>query len=198
MLSRRWEKFKQINKKTFFMPEDVSSVLNIETNSARVLCSRYSKNGIFIKLKNNYYAFAAIWELNKEEDFFQVANVLQVPSYVSFMTALAHYGITSQVQRNFFESVSVKRTVQYNVKDSEFLYCKLNKKYYFDFVKKGSFFIATPEKAFLDCVYLFSFGKYRADFDSISVEKLNKKKILGLLTKYPERIKKSVKKICRI
>ena len=78
------------------------------------------------------------------------------------------------------------------------MYSKVDKKYYFDFVKNGRFFIATPEKAFLDCVYLFSFGKYKADFDSIDFEKLNMKKIFGLLLKYPERIKKSIKKICKI
>ena len=45
------------------------------------------------------------------EQKFIIANIYQVPSYISLMTALDYYEITTQMQRDFIESVILKRTV---------------------------------------------------------------------------------------
>ena len=130
-------------------------VLNIKVESARVLCSRYVKKGIFIRPKKGFYILASKWEHLTMENFYKISNFLQVPSYISFMTALSKYEVTTQVQRNFFESASLKRTKHIEVKDVTFHFYKLNKKYYFDFVKKDHVFIASKEKALLDSLYLW-------------------------------------------
>ncbi len=59
-------------------------------------------------------------------------------------------------------------------------------------------FIATKEKAFLDAMYLYSFGKYSFDLDSIDLSKLDVKKIDELLKNFPEKTIKLVKRKCRI
>jgi hypothetical protein len=114
------------------------------------------------------------------------------------MTALSRYEVTTQVQRNFFESASLKRTKHIEVKDVTFNFYKLNRKYYFDFLKEGHFFIATMEKALLDSLYLYSFGKYRIDISSIDFDKFDNNKIKQMLDIYPPKTAKTVKKLCRI
>ncbi|MFA5272038.1 MAG: hypothetical protein WC412_06865 [Candidatus Omnitrophota bacterium] len=191
-------KLQKLRVKPFFTVEDVATLLSEKEGSARVLCSRYMKEGLFIRLKNNFYLLSEAWRNIDQEELFQISNFLQVPSYVSFMTALSYYGITTQVQNNFFESVSLKRTKKINVDGKSFYFYKLNKKLYSGFIKKDNFFIATKEKAFLDMVYLFSFGKYKIDFSSLDIRKLDNKKIKSLLKAYPSKTKKIIERICKI
>jgi hypothetical protein len=44
-----------------------------------------------------------------------------------------------------------------------FKYSKIKKEFYFSFVKKDNFFIATPEKALVDALYFMVKGKYKLD-----------------------------------
>ncbi len=45
----------------------------------------------------------------------KIANILQVLSYISLMTAWLSIVITTQAQNNYQESVCLKRSVAYNV-----------------------------------------------------------------------------------
>jgi len=191
-------KIQKLRDKPFFTVEDVAVLLSEKEKSARVLCSRYTKEGIFVRLKNNFYLLNEAWRNLDQEELFRISNFLQVPSYISFMTALSCYGITTQVQNNFFESVSLKRTKKINVDGRSFYFYKLNKKLYSGFIKKDNFFIATKEKAFLDTVYLFSFGKYKIDFSSLDIRKLDTKKIKSILKMYPSKTRKIIERLCKI
>jgi hypothetical protein len=113
------------------------------------------------------------------------------------MTALSYYEITTQVQREVIESVCVKRTLKKTIENTEFNFYKINRTLYFDFLKKDDFFIASKEKAFVDAVYLYSFGKYSFDFDSIDISKLDMKKIKKIINNFPERTKQALKKYAR-
>ncbi|MEN6422493.1 MAG: hypothetical protein ABFD76_11165, partial [Smithella sp.] len=125
-------------------------------------------------------------------------NILQVPSYISLMSALAYYDVTSQVQKSYQESICLKRSIVYNVREAVFNYIKLQEQYYGDFVKTDGIFIASKEKAFMDAAYLYSFGKYRFDIDSLDIKKLDMKKLKNILKIYPQKTKETVKKLCGI
>jgi len=189
-------KIQNLGHLPYFTVGNVADVLGIRIESARVFCSRYAKNGLFIKLKNNFYSTSQKLENIEEKELMAIANILQVPSYVSFMTALAYYGITTQVQRNFAESGSLKRSIEYEAKGITFKYYKLKKKYYFDFKRLDGLFIATKEKSFLDSAYLYSFGKYRFDVSSLDLNKLDKSRLKNLVKLYPEKTRKIVRKLC--
>jgi len=194
----RYFDLEKLKNKLFFTVEDVAENFNIKIASSRVLCYRYVKKGIFIRLKKDFYILAYKWENLSWEDFFILSNYLQVPSYISFMTALSFYEVSTQIQRNFFESASLKRSLSFNVKGAIFNFYKLKRDYYFDFFKKENFFIATKEKAFVDSVYLYSLGRYKLDFSSLDLDKLDKKRIKNILRKFPQRTKDIVKEICKI
>lgn len=194
----RYAELRKLKERLYFTVEDLQNLLGIKPESARVLCTRYSKKGIFIRLKKNFYVLNERWDGFSQEDYLKISNLLQVPSYISFMTALSFYEITTQVQRDYFESASVKRSVRFNIKGITFNFYKLKKQHYFDFIKKGDIFIATKEKAFIDAVYLYSFGKYRLDFSSLDLDKLNKGKIKKILKAYPQKTIGIAKKLCGI
>jgi predicted transcriptional regulator of viral defense system len=194
----KYLELKALESKPYFTSQDVAEILGIKHASAIVLSTRYVKKGLFIRLKKDLYVIKDRWQRNSHSEYFQIANILQVPSYISLLTALSFYEVTTQVQRGFFESVCVKRTARYEIDGILFNYYKLNKELYFDFIKQGDFFIATKEKALLDAVYLWSFGKYSFDLSSIDISKIDLKRLKKLLTKYPDRTKRAVEKICKI
>lgn len=193
-----YPELRKLREKTYFTVEDLRGLLTIKPESARVLCSRYVKNGFFVRLKRNFYVLNERWENLTREDYFKVSNILQVPSYISLLTALSFYEVTTQIQRDYFESVSLKRSVNYNIKGASFSFYKIKRNYYFDFVRENDIFIATKEKAFIDSIYLYSFGKYKIDFSSLDIDKLDKSRITEILKLYPQKTINIARRLCGI
>lgn len=193
-----YPELRALKTKGYFGVEDLRDLLKITQESARVVCSRYTKTGVFVRLKNNLYVLQEKWEGFGRADFFKTANVLQVPSYISFMTALSFHEVTTQVQQTYFESVSLKRSMKANIDGSAFMYYKLKKEYYFDFFRKDGFFIATREKALTDSLYLHSFGKYSFDAHSIDFRSFDTKKLKDILKKFPLKTRAVADKLCKI
>jgi predicted transcriptional regulator of viral defense system len=185
-------KFLELNKikKLYFGYEEISRILSITLPSARVSANRYVHQGLLVKLKRNIYVLKEKWNVLKREDKFALANLVQVPSYISLMTALDYYEITTQMQREFIESVAVKRTKEKEVDTTVFNFTKINANLYFGFKKDKDFFIATPEKAFVDALYLMSLGRYNFDIDSIDFGKLNRNEIMGMVKRFPVKTQK--------
>lgn len=193
-----YPELRKLNGKLYFNREDIEDLFSIKPASAKVLCSRYVKNNYLVRIKKDFYSLSENWATYVQGDFFAIANILQVPSYISLMTALAYYEITTQVQRNYFESIAQKRTLKTTVAGVKFDFYKFKKEYYFDFVKKQGFFIATKEKAFIDAVYLYSLGRYPLDVHSLDLKKLDIKRVSALAKAFPLKTRNMVRDLCRI
>jgi predicted transcriptional regulator of viral defense system len=181
-------------KKFYFGYEDISRAFGISPASAKITASRYTKQGILLRMKKNMYVMREVWDAAGREDKLLLANLGQVPSYISLMTALDYYEITTQMQRDFFESVAVKRSKEIHMNNSVFRYVKLAGNLYNGFKKEKDFFIATPEKAFLDACYLMSYGRYSLDFSSLDTNKLDQTEIERLSHQFPLKTKKMLKR----
>lgn len=188
----RYNDLKKI-KKIYFSYHDIASILSISDGSAKVLASRYVKQGYLIRLKNNYYIFRDKWDNLDYIGKMKIANIIQVPSYISLMTALSYYEITTQVQQNYFESISIYRTFSREIEETTFKYSKIKKDIYFGFNKVKGLFISLPEKAFIDAVYLDYWGKYHLDISSIDLGKIDQKKLNQLLQIYSGNFKTYIK-----
>jgi len=172
-------------KSLYFSARDVARAFALSEGAARLTCHRYAKEGLFIRLIRDVYVLSENWSHAKAMDFYILANRIQVPSYISFTTALAFYEITTQVQQNYIESVSQVRTKNVKVMKTEFQYMKIQRGLYWGYVKKNDCFIALPEKAMLDALYLMCLGRYRLDLGSIDLSKLDQRKLNRLLKRYP-------------
>ncbi|MBP7795454.1 MAG: hypothetical protein KA059_01615 [Elusimicrobiales bacterium] len=198
MLSKNIIKISDLIDKPYFTVYDISNKLGITIDGARVFCSRYVKKKLFIKIKQNYYCFYSQWDKNSLTDYFSILSVLRVPSYVSLSNALYYYGITTQMPATVVEGITLGMTKEYNINGRIFKYFKIKEKFYSNFKKEKNFFIAEKEKAFLDCIYLYSFGKYSLDLNAIDLNKIDIKKLKKLSKKYPNKTIRAMEKICRI
>jgi len=177
---------------TFFTVQKIAELLNISEASARVLASRYAAKNLLLSPKKNFYLLPERVKALSKEDTFYLSSLLQTPSYVSLQTALAYHEITTQMPRNFIEAVNPVRTCSYALADIDFAYTKIKKNLYFDFERKGHFFIASPEKALLDASYLEVLNRYSMDWSSLDFSKFDAKKIRKLAKKFPKKVQKFI------
>ena len=112
---------------------------------------------------------------------------------MSLMTALCFHGVSTQVQRNWYESVSARKSVVLEMRGISFRYQKVRPQIYGGFVQNEGVFIATPEKAFLDAVYLNALGRYPLDWASLDLGRLDHTALSALMGPYPERVKTKVR-----
>ena len=178
------------NWKALFSPDDVAYTLGIQPASAAVLCSRYVKKGLLVRLKRGLYARTEQLRNFDDQDLFRLANFLQVPSYISLT------GLTTQVQRGFFESISLKRTRKFRVAQFTFHYSKISVDLYKGFEKVKGVFIALPEKALLDSFYLASLGRYSLDTSALDLTKVKSEVLEVLLLLFPSRVRTFMEKCC--
>jgi predicted transcriptional regulator of viral defense system len=180
--------------KLYFGYEDIARVRGISLASAKVTASRYVRQGLLLRLKKNLYVLRESWNAASKEDKFRLANLGQSPSYISLTSALDYYEMTTQTQRDFFESIAVKRTKEIQVNGTVFRYSKINETLYFGFKKEKGFFIATPEKALLDSFYLMSYGRYSLDLSALDMDKLDRQIINRLSSKFPLKTQNMLKR----
>lgn len=112
---------------------------------------------------------------------------MQVPSYVSLGSALSYHGVTTQIQRNWVESVALKRTVWFQAGGTAFHYFKVNRGLYFGFAREGKTFMATREKAFIDACHLSVYGNYALDWNACDLSRLDRNALASLMAPFPQR-----------
>jgi len=169
------------SKKLVLTINDIAKELSISNESAKVTANRYTKSSSLLRIKRNFYIITQRFKELKESELFQVANLIEVPSYISLTSALSYFNVTSQQLQNIVESISVKRSKVRTVKNIEFRYHKVKKTFYSGFYRSENFFIAEPEKAFADSVYMTAINRYSLDFEAVDFKKLNISKVTQYL-----------------
>jgi len=168
-----------------FTTREIAGLTGTSLGSATQNLSRLAGRGIIKKIMQG------VWGLTSDKRFspFQVIPFLapQGRTYLSFISALHFHGVISQIPQvmtvaGTVHSKKVKTSV--GVFDVHQISGDLFDG--FDWHEGGDYLIATPEKAFVDCLYLASRkGKRFAHFPELDAELLDKKKI----NKWLERIK---------
>lgn len=167
---------------------------------------KWTKTGEVIRLRKGLFT------LNNEDRRIGlsrrlIANVLYSPSYVSLESALSFYGMIPDAVFTT-TSVTSKKTQRFKNAFGEFTYRSIKKNAFFGFVVvKDEFgsdcFIATPEKALLDFIYLNVSAKTKIDssfFDGSmrlqNAEHLNIKKMMKMAKQMEsKKLEATIKKL---
>ena len=191
MLSKNIEKLQELSKNAYFTLDDVAQTFGLQQDSARVFCSRYVKKGLLVRLKNNLYTTSWKWENLTRDDFFIIANIMQVPSYISLMSALAYYEVTTR-RGGLIEAWA--GGIVYNIRQADG--CMKVSGHITTALSKLTVFIATKKRP--GCGLPVFIGKYRFDADSLDLKKLDFNKLKKMIKNYPQKTKDTVKRLCRI
>lgn len=129
----------------------------------------YVQRGELIALRRGLYA------KDHQYDRLELATKIYTPSYISFETVLAQAGIIFQYYKQIFVATYQNKTIECD--DQEYTYKKLKEPLLTTLEgleDRGSYFIATKERAFLDTLYLNKeyFFDNLAPLDPTKIEKL--------------------------
>lgn len=171
-----------------FSVQQLSNLIGRKRSVATVYLSRFVKNKMAKRVKKGKIAFT--------DDDFVIATQLVEPSYISLDSALLYYGIIKQVTRNV-ECVTTRNS--FNYKNLGIRYHKIPKSLFFGYTiqKRGSsyVFMAEPEKALLDGLYLNLYSKRELMLNLKQMELINIVRLTALLSQFKGRGSKKLHKV---
>lgn len=152
--------------KTFTL-EELRNYFNQKPASMKVQLFRLCKNKKLIRLKQNLYTFPDF-----HPNVFIIGQQMVFPSYYSLESVLSWNGIIPEGSAAY-TLITSKKTQQYGNEFGTFSYRHLQPEFFFGVEqRKDGAWVATPEKALLDYLYLNS-KKFKADFNCWQAERFD-------------------------
>lgn len=172
------------SNKTVFSSKEIALLWREQGNvNFRSRLSYYVKMGKLIRLRHGIYA------KDKNYNRLELATKIYTPSYISFETVLTRSGISFQYYDKIFVSSYISREIIVDKQKIEFVGVKkdilINT---IGIEHKNGFYIAGPERAFLDRIYVSK------DYHFDHLDVLNWKKVFEILPMYHnKRMEKKVR-----
>ena len=142
------EKIKKLNLGIFTIP-DISRIIGKDRNYAILYAKRLSERGIIKRIEKGKYTLP-------ETDPMVVATNLILPSYISFLSALNYYQLTTQIPTSI--QVVTSRSKKEIIFDKKIIFIKFDKKRIFGYRKEkignNHAFIGEIEKIIVDILFL--------------------------------------------
>jgi hypothetical protein len=133
---------------------------------------RWSRQGKLIKLRRNMYLLRAE-DRKLQTSRLYIAAEIYKPSYIGTEYALSFYGLIPE-RVNDITCITTKKTMSFKNKTGNFYYQHIQAKCFTGFIEQKdeaglSFFMARPEKAVVDFIYL-NLHRFRDNFKSVISE----------------------------
>ncbi len=130
---------------------------DVDPQNVRRQLSRWTKAGKLYQLRRGLYALAPPYQKVKPHPFL-MANRMVQGSYVSLQSALAHYGLIPEYVA-ITTSITTGRPASWNTPLGGFEFRHVKTEWFgsyqlIDVARGQPAYVATPEKALLDLIYL--------------------------------------------
>src|SRR4030042_2660033 len=152
----------KINK-PFYTVADMEKITALPRESLYVALRRWEIGGIIERVAQGIYV-----PMGSNISLENVATQLYIPNYLSFESALAKYGVLNLIPYTL-TFATTRKTRKYTLQKREIEFRQISSQLFFGFEMKNGFYIASPEKAFLDEVYFVVRGKAPLDFDEAEI-----------------------------
>lgn len=157
-------KFVDLIEKTAKLPSFTAGFLSAGGNPAqiRLQLNRWVNDGKLVRVVNGLYILGQPYRKIAAEPFC-IANSMKKASYVSLHSALGYYGMIPEYVA-MVSSVTTGRPQTYDTPLGRFDFRHISQKYFFGFrqielASELTAFVAVPEKALLDLIYLTPGGE---------------------------------------
>ncbi|BFN37495.1 hypothetical protein [Fidelibacter multiformis] len=144
-----------------------------DLNRIRVQINRWVRDGKVIRIHKGLYTLAEPYRKVNPHPFY-IANMLKKASYVSLQSALSWYGLIPEFVPSF-TSITTGRPQSMDTPLGRFDFRHVSKKYFWGYeqhkLSNGIHaFIASPEKALLDLIYLTPGGEKKAFIEELRLQ----------------------------
>jgi predicted transcriptional regulator of viral defense system len=169
----KWEEVLTIARDNPVFPSSFLLAGRGSATDVRRQLDRWVKSGRLLRLRRGVYAVAPPYRVGAPHPFL-VANHLRRPSYVSLQSALSHYGMIPEFVP-VTTSVTTGRPEELDTPLGRFLFRHVKKTAFFGYtqteISRGQpVFLASPEKALLDLLYLTPGSDSLAYLDELRFE----------------------------
>ena len=163
-----FKKFKSIN---IFHINHLKLLTKMDAHSLRVALSRLDGNKVVKRICRGFYANPFNPPTVEE-----IAGRIYEPSYISLESALSGYGILSQIP-TVLTCVTTRLPRDFKTSFGAIEYRQIKPGFFWGYIKKRRHFIAEPEKALLDYLYLGKDKKFKLsllDMEGVNIKKAEK------------------------
>lgn len=174
--------------KDVFSIKDLKKLFPEETN-LKISVKRMLDAEVLIQITRSIYT------LKQENlDIEKVATQLYYPSYISFESALSKYGIINQGLYGL-TLATTRHSKKMALAGVECEYSQLHEILFFGFDLINGTYLAQPEKAFLDQIYLMTLGKRAGNSSEWYLDDLDREKLAKYLPFYNASVRKQVSRL---
>lgn len=186
-----YENLLSVDKK-YLSGNEIARLLGITPVSQRVILSRLVKRKILRRLQRNLYEL-----IIRPSDILEAVNTLYRPSYLSFTYCLGKLGLLNQIAYEI-EFATPRKTKRIEIRGRNIIFRKMKKKLFFGYTLKDNIFIAEPEKALLDTLYLESKGLASLSEEELNLKELSKVKFLKMSRSFPPNVQKAAIRLAKM
>lgn len=144
---------------------------NMNEHSLRIALVRLNDKKLIKRICRGFYANPFNTPLLEE-----ISNQIYQPGYISLESALYSYGILSQIPQ-ILTCVTTQLPRTFNTSFGTIEYHQLKKNYFWGYIDKQGYFIAKPEKALLDYLYLYKNKRTNSALSELNFDSINHKKL---------------------
>jgi predicted transcriptional regulator of viral defense system len=171
--------------------DDYAKKYKLSIRSVHAALKRQGKKGLVERVSNKIY----INKVAKGFSQHDLLHVLRPDSYVSLESALADYGVTSQIPR-VLTCVSPKYVRNIKSRTAHITFRTLKKDLYWGYGPKktryGIYNLAEPEKALLDWIYFRRKKNLPLDTDEFVLSELDRTRLLEYAKRYPVQVENEI------
>jgi len=150
--------------KPFYSISDIEKITGLSRKSLYVTLKRQVDRGILERVGTGIYrTFTAKPALEN------IAASIYMPNYLSFESALSRCGILNLIPYTM-TFATTRKTKRITIEGRDVEFRQIKKDIFWGYDMLGGIYVAKPEKAFLDLVYLASRGVASIDLDEINMK----------------------------
>jgi predicted transcriptional regulator of viral defense system len=177
--------------KRYLSGREIARILNISPQNRKVMLSRLAKRKILRRLRRNLYEVSL-----KPSDILEVANSIYQPSYLSFTYCLGKLGIVNQIAYEI-EFATSRKTKRIQIRGRDVTFHKIKKDLFFGYTLKDDIFIAEPEKALLDTLYLKTKGLATINAKELNLRGIAKQRFLAMSKRFSPKVQQEARKLLK-
>ncbi len=172
--------------KPYFSPADLEKILGQKRPALYVTLNRLVRYGVLVRLRQGVYQASL-----GDADLARIANQLVYPSYLSFESALSRYGILSQVPYTL-TFATTHRSQSMTLGDTMVEFRQLKGDLFFGYTLQGGLYVAEPEKALLDQLYMVSRGLASLRLEALDLSSLDPTRLRTYAARFPETVQAAI------
>jgi predicted transcriptional regulator of viral defense system len=168
--------------KAFFTLPDLEKVTGLQKGSLYVSLNRWLKRGILERAQRGVYVIPG-----EGQRLDVVAGQLYFPCYLSFEAALSRLGVLNLVPYSL-TFATTRKTRNAMLLGQEVLYRQIKTELFFGFGIENGLYVAEPEKALLDLIYMNTLGNASLPLEELDVRSLSRKTLREYAGRFPSRV----------